>query len=101
MTTTREFLRGRVIRLYRVSLPLVLAILAISIWGRRSVLLSGFVLAVVAVYMAAYVVYMRRTECLRCHAPLRNVARNWGSKRQPPPSCPSCGLSIDEQVGLS
>ncbi len=98
--TTREFLRARVIRLYRVSLPLVIAILAISIWGRRSVLLSGFLLSAVAVYMAVYVVYMRRTECLRCHAPLRNTALNWGSKRQPPPSCPNCGLSIDEQVGV-
>ena len=99
--TTREFLRARVIRLYRVSLPFVVVILAISLWGRHSILLSGFALAVIAVYLTAHVVYMRRTQCLRCHAPLGNAALNWGSKRQPAASCPNCDLSIDEQVGVS
>jgi len=57
MMTTREFLRARVIRLYRVSLPLLIAISAISVWGRRSVLLSGLVLSVVAVCICVRRVY--------------------------------------------
>jgi nitrate/TMAO reductase-like tetraheme cytochrome c subunit len=99
--TTREFLRARVIRLYRISLPFVIVILAISLWGRRSLLLIGFVLAVIIAYLTAYVMYVRRTQCLRCHAALGNAALNWGSKKQPTASCPNCGLSIDEQVGVS
>ena len=59
--TTREYLRARVVRLYRLSLPLIVVILATAIWGRRSVLLSGLVLAVIANYLAAYMVFMRRT----------------------------------------
>jgi len=99
--TTREFLRARVVRLYRFTLPFVIVILAISLWGKHSVLISGFVVAVIAVYLTAYVVYIRRTECLRCHAPLGNAALNWGSKTQPAASCQNCGVGIDEQVGAS
>jgi DNA-directed RNA polymerase subunit RPC12/RpoP len=97
--TTREYLKARVIRLYSRSSPLVLVLLGVAIWGRRSTLLSGLVLTAIAAYMVAYIVFMRRTPCLRCSSPLQNAALNWGSKRQPAARCPRCGLSIDEEVG--
>jgi predicted amidophosphoribosyltransferase len=59
---------------------------------------DGLLLAALAAYSAIYVVLMVRTACLRCSEPLRNTALSWGSKRQPAPCCPHCGLSIDQEV---
>ncbi len=97
--TTRAYLKARVIRLYSYSSPVVLVILGIAIWGRQSVLLSGLVVMAIAAHVVAYILFIRRTPCLRCSAPLQNVALNWGPKRQPAPRCPHCGLGIDEQAG--
>ncbi len=96
--TTREYLKARVIRLYGYSSPFVLVILGIAIWGGHSVLLNGLILMAIAVYLTAYIAFMRRTPCLRCSAPLGTTALSWGSKRQPAAHCPHCGLGIDEQV---
>jgi hypothetical protein len=96
--TTREYLRARVIRLYVWSTPVVVGILALAVWGRRSSLLNGAVFLAVAAYVTAYIVFMRATQCLRCAAPLKGTALNWGARRQPVPTCASCGLSIDEPV---
>ena len=97
--TTREYLHARAIRLYKYSVPFVLLVWATLILGRRSLVLNVLVLAAIAAYLAAYIVSMRRTPCLRCSAPLGNVALNWGSKRQPGPCCANCGLGLDEQIG--
>jgi len=96
--TTREYLRARVIRIYTFGAPIVLVCLAAVFWGRKNLSVNLFVLAVAATYMVTYGVLMRRTPCLRCNIPLRNVALNWGSRRKPAPRCANCGLGIDEQV---
>ena len=98
LMTTREFLRARVIRLYSRIWPVVLVLFVITVWANRSALLSGLVLIVITAFLAAYIVFMRRTPCLRCSAPLRNAALNWGSSRQSASRCPHCRLGIDEQV---
>jgi hypothetical protein len=96
--TTREYLKARAIKLNRRAWPIVLVVSATAIWGRQSTLLSGLVLVSIGALFAAYIGYMRRTPCLRCSAPLRNVALNWGSNRRPAPRCSHCALDIDEQV---
>ena len=97
--STREHLRARVLRLSIFGLPLFLVLLTLAPRWRQSALLNMFVLVVVAINVATYTVFMRRTPCLRCGLPLGNVALNWGSKRAPAPRCPNCGLGIDEQTG--
>jgi hypothetical protein len=94
--TTREYLKARAIKLNRRGWPIVLVVLAAAIWGNT--LLSGLVVISIIALLAAYSVYMRRTPCLRCSAPLRNAALNWGSKRQPAAHCPHCGIGIDEEI---
>jgi DNA-directed RNA polymerase subunit RPC12/RpoP len=96
--TNREYLKARVIRIYRFGSPFVLVILASAIYGRKSGLLGLLILMAVAAYLAVYIVLMRRTPCLRCSAPLGNAALNWGSKRQPAPRCPNCGVGIDDRM---
>jgi hypothetical protein len=97
--TTREYLRARVFRLYRYIFPFVLVLLATTIWAEHSLVFSSVVLAVITACVAGYTVFMRRTPCLRCSAPLKNAALNWGSKHRPAPCCANCGLGIDDQVG--
>jgi hypothetical protein len=96
--TTREYLRVRVIRLYSRTWLVTLLLLVMAIWARRNALVNGLVLIAISSFLAAFIVFMRRTPCLRCSAPLRNAALNWGSKHQPAARCPNCGLGIDEQV---
>jgi hypothetical protein len=92
--TTRDYLKARVVRFYRI--PVALVLLVSAIYGRSSVLLSGLNMIALAAYLAIFIVFMRRTPCLRCASPLQNAALKWGSKRLPAPRCPTCGVSIDE-----
>ena len=52
--TTREYLRARVIRLYRYTFLFVLVMLATTIWGRHSLVLSGLAVGVITAYLAGY-----------------------------------------------
>jgi hypothetical protein len=94
--TTREFLKARVVRFYRI--PIALVLLVSAIYWRSSVLLSALNMIAIAAYLTIFIMFMRRTPCLRCASPLQSAALNWGSKRQPAPRCPHCGISIDEPV---
>jgi hypothetical protein len=96
--TTRKYLQTRVIRFYRYSFPFALFIVALSIVRGYSTMLNGLFAVLIAAFLATYIVFMRRIPCLRCSAPLRNVALNWGAKREPAPRCANCGLGIDEEV---
>jgi len=96
--TIREHLGARAVRFHVYTFPVLVVLWGIVIWGRPGALRNGLLLVALAAYSAIYVVLMVRTPCLRCSEPLRNAALNWGSRRQPPPSCPYCGLSIDQQV---
>src|SRR5271168_2968305 len=98
--TTREYLRARATRFFSRTSPIGLLALPVTIWIGQSPLI-GWVLIALIVYFAAYIVFIRRTPCLRCSAPLLNSALNWGSKLQPASCCPHCGLGIDEQVADS
>ena len=96
--TTRDYLRARAIRLYRRSWPIVLVLFLVAIRESNNLLIMASVLLGVLAYLASYVLFMQRSPCLRCLAPLRNAASSWGSKRQPAPRCPQCGLGIDEPI---
>ena len=99
--TIREYLKARVMRIYRVGLPFVALILLSAIYGRNSAFLSGLTVIAIATYLVVYIVLLLRTPCVRCSAPLGNTALHWGSKRLPTPRCPHCGVSIDEQINDS
>lgn len=97
--TIREHLKAKAVRFHIYSFPLLILLWGLLIWGKPGAVRDGLLLVAMAAYTAIYVVLMVRTSCLRCSEPLRNVALNWGSRRQPAPCCPHCGLSIDEPVG--
>ena len=94
--TTREYLKTRAIRFYRV--PFGLLILPGVIYWRNNVLLEGLSVIAICLYLGAFIIFMRRTPCLRCSAPLLNVGLNFGSRRLPTPRCTNCGLGIDEPL---
>lgn len=96
--TTREYLKARAMRINSRVWPIPFVVLGFALWARPGSWLNILVLIAVASCFAAYLTYMRRTPCLRCSAPLRNLALQWGSKSLPAPRCPHCGLNIDDQV---
>jgi hypothetical protein len=103
-TTTRQYLRARVLRYQLYTLPVLLAIVISAILSRfrHDTLLLVCMLLAMAVYITSLFIYMWPTPCLRCSAPLRKAALNWGYPRggraSGPTQCASCGLGLDEEV---
>jgi hypothetical protein len=96
--TIRETLKRRQLTLNILGLPFAVTALAINAYANNHRLMDLLAFCLIGGYVTFAVVRMRRIPCPRCAAPLGNTALKWGSKTQPAPHCPQCGVSIDEKM---